>query len=350
MMMRTNRASLLQILESVQPGLSPKPIVEQSNAFIFSKGFVITLNGEISCRMKSSLAPEFTGAVAAGPLLDMLKQLPEDEISLEPQEGLLVIKGKGKRSRIRMESEILLPVASVESPKQWHTLPEEFTDAITIVHECASDDQTTPILTFLHITPRWIEATDRYQMARYKIALPVPKPTLVRKDSIKHIIQLDMTEMSLTDSWIHFRNPTGMVFSCLRFIEQYPTLDNELKIVNTTKARFPKGLVDAAKRADIFTRENTEVNRVTIEIRENKMLLSGIGNSGDYEEYKDLNYTGPALKFLISPELLIEITKRHNDLEISPNAIFVNGGRFLYVNSLERPSDKDNENEKTETT
>ncbi len=340
MLLRVNRSVLLQVLESVQPGLSPKPIVEQSNAFIFKGGYVITLNGEISCRMKSTLHPEFTGAVQATPLLNMLKQLPEDEISLEPINGLLVIKGKGKKVRIRMESEVLLPVASVEPPKGWVPLPEDFTDAVTIVHDCASDDQQTPILTFLNVTANWIEATDRYQMARYRIKMDIPKPTLVRKDSIKHIIQLDMTEMSLTDSWIHFRNPTGMIFSCLRFIEQYPTLDKELKIINSKKARFPKGLVEAAKRADIFSRENSEVNRVTVEIRENKMVISSLGNSGDYEEYKDLQYVGPPLKFIIKPELLIEITKRHNELQISPTAIFVNGGKWLYVNSLEMPQEK----------
>lgn len=40
------------------------------------------------------------------------------------------------------------------------------------------------------------------------------------------------------------------------------------------------------------------------------------------------------MKFRIAPKLLIELTKRHNECEISRDRLLVNGGKFRYVTCL----------------
>lgn len=340
MNLRINRASFLQVLESVQAGLSPKPIVEQSNSFVFNRGYVITLNGEISCRMKSGLDPSFTGVVTSTPLLNYLKLLNEDEMELIIKDNVFKIQANNKRCKLGMQRDILLPVASVEPPKNWQRLPEDFTEAVTLVHECASDDMTTPVITFLNITPDWIEATDRWQVIRYKLKLPITAPMMIRKSTIKQIVQLDMTEICLTDNWAHFRNPLGLIFSCLRFTERFPSLGEHLKIENATKARLPKGLAEAAKRCEVFSREDTKINRVNITIRGSKILIAGVGMTGDAEEINNLMYDGPDMAFRMAPTMIAEITKKHTDCLISPCALYVCGGKWLYVASLETPQEE----------
>jgi hypothetical protein len=72
-MNRINREEFLRNLESVEPGLSPREILEQSSCFIFQKGWIKTFNDEVACKIKSPLKLE--GAVQAAPLLAILSAI-----------------------------------------------------------------------------------------------------------------------------------------------------------------------------------------------------------------------------------------------------------------------------------
>lgn len=333
-MSRINREELLQQLEAVQPGLSPREIVEQSSCFVFKDGLVMTYNDEISCSHSTNLKIE--GAVQAAPLLSLLRKMIEEEIDVQinKETGELQIVGKRRHADLRMDKEILLPTETVERPTKWKKLPEEFPDAINIVQQCAGKDESNFNLTCVHIHPEWLEASDNYQITRYKIATPVKKPTLVRRDSIKHIVSLGMTEISETETWMHFRNPDGLVLSCRRFAEQFPDLSPFLK-VKGQPATLPKGLVEATERAEIFSSENVDNDQVLVILKAGKLTIKGEGASGRYTEKRSIKYSGTNLSFRISPKLLIELTKRYNECQISEDRIKVDGGgKFVYVTCL----------------
>lgn len=333
-MIRVNRADLLQRLETVQAGLSPKDIVEQSSSFVFLDGHVVTYNDETACRTASPLGKKFKGAVAAAPLLAILRKLPEDEVELEAADGELVVSGKRRKAGIRMDAEIHLPVDKVDYPEEWKPLHEDFTDAVSLVQECATKDESQFTLTCVHVHPKWVEACDNYQMTRFKLKTGVSGPTLVKRESIKHIIDLGMTELGETENWIHFRNPNGLTVSCRRYMEEYPDLVPFLSGEGGHPATLPKGLVEAAENAEIFSSENVDDNKVTIELKPGKLHISGQGVSGWYSEVKKLAYDGERMEFTISPSLLKEITKRHNDCEINGSTLKVDGGKFIYVTCL----------------
>jgi len=101
--MKIKREVLLKQLEVVSPGLASKEIIEQSSHFVFQDGKVITFDDEISCTGNLSL--EVTGAIQGKPLLELLRKLQESEIDITHKDGELIIKGKGRRAGIRMESE-----------------------------------------------------------------------------------------------------------------------------------------------------------------------------------------------------------------------------------------------------
>jgi hypothetical protein len=120
-MARVNREELLALLESVQPGLSTKSGLDQSTCFAFSKGRILTFNGEIACEAKSSLNG-VEGAVQAGPLLSVLRKMPEEEVEVAPSKSKpeddshLIVQGKGRKLGVRMDSEILMPLDQLEPP------------------------------------------------------------------------------------------------------------------------------------------------------------------------------------------------------------------------------------------
>ena len=348
------RDTILTELEAVIPGLSTRDVIEQSSCFVFSQGEVITYNGEIACHHVTSLR-KLEGAIQAKPLLNTLRLMSGMEVEIATKDGDLIIEGIGKkgqkiqrRAEIRMDSEIMLPVENIEHPKEWKPLHKNFLDAINLVHQCTGKDENKFWTTCVHLHPDYIEASDNDQISRYTLPTSVRRSVLVRGASIKHILTLGFTEFSETKTWIHFRNGEGLIFSCLRFKHKFPDLSPYLE-VKGKKATFPK-LKQAAKRAEVFSSENPESNRILVELqKDGRLRITGEGASGKYVEGKRIKYEGPAIAFLIAPNLLTELSSRFKGkCSIAANALKVNGGHFEYVASLGKPGDDEDEGQQEE--
>jgi len=341
---RVQREEFLQKLLAVQPGLSAKEVIEQSSCFVFQNGQVMTYNDEVACVAKSGMDGKFEGAVRAQPLLALLEKMVEDELELQTTASELLVTGKRKRAGIAMEKEILLSIGTVEKPKGWKDLPGDFCEAIGIVQECAGKDDTRFNLTCIHIHPKWVEACDNIQVTRYRLKTGVEQKSLIRRDSIKQVVNYGMTSFSETPSWVHFRNGSGLTLSCRRYLEDFPDLDEAgLFNVKGKKLTLPKGLAEAADKAGVFSATNADDDVVSIELRPGGLRIKGAGALGWYQEVKKLVYSGPAMTFLISPKLLAELIKHHSDCEVTPERLKVDGGKFVYVTCLGVPVNTDAE-------
>jgi hypothetical protein len=333
-MITLNRTEFLDKLESVLPGISTREIIEQSSCIIFQDGKMITYNDEIACTQESGL--DIEGAVQAMPLVNILRKLNEDNIDVLVDKKHLVIKCRRKKARVIMDSEILLPTDGIEKPKKWKELPDEFADAVAIIQECAGRDESRFDFTCVHLHPTHIEACDGSQAGRYKIEMPIKKPILVRRESLKYIESLDMTEFSKTKHWIHFRNSTGLVLSCRKWIytkENFPNLDDYFT-AKGTKIVLPKIIAEAVERATIFSSETTEENEIEVRLTKNKAKVIGRGSSGSYTEFAKMKYKGKDKTFTITPKLFIDLVNRHNKCIVSETLLKVKTGKYVYITAL----------------
>ena len=329
-----DREELLLQLESVQAGLSSREVMEQSSCFVFQNGKVQTYNDEVSCKQDCDL--EMTGAVQAEPLLGILRKMSEQTIMITNTDEELIVEGKNRKAGIRMEAEVLLPVDQIEQPTDWKNLHDEFTEGIQIVIQCAGDDASQFRLTCVHLTPEFIEASDNFQVSRYTLETSFQESTLVRRDSIKHIVELGMTQFCETESWIHFRNPANLVLSCRRYADEandFPDLGPIIDFHGEPPS-LPTGLVEAVEKAEVFSSESTDENQVLISLKAGKLRIRGEGNFGWFTEVKKLKYKGDGLSFRISPKLLSDLVSRHNECEITSDRLKVEGKGFIYVTSL----------------
>ena len=346
--MKVNRESLLNKLESVRPGLSKREIVEQSSCFVFTKGRVMTFNDEIACSYDVDV--KLKGAVQAEPLLAILRKLGEQDLDITTGEGQLQWRGTRRKGGVRMEEEVILPIESVDVPDNgdWKALPEEFSEGVSLVEKCAGKDESAFSVTCVHIYPKWVEAYDNLQVARYYMKTGVKDPILVRRNSIKHIHELGMTEVCETGAWLHFRNSAGLVLSCRRYTKNELDPGSMLDVGKILDFKgepttLPKGLADAAEKAEIFSQENSDGNLVRVELKAGKLRVTGRGVSGWYQETKDVKYTGRPLVFMVDPKLLVTITNSHNDCQITPTRLKVDNKKFVYVTCLGEPDSSKNE-------
>ncbi len=232
-----------------------------------------------------------------------------------------------------------MPIDQVDEPGEWRKLPDDFADAVGMVHNCASQDQSAFALTCVHVHPKWVEAFDGFQTCRWKIDAGIEEPYLVRSSSIKHVTQLGMAEVSETKNWLHFRNGSGLVLSVRRYVEEYPQdIGLFLKGDKGTPVQLPKGLAEEADRAAVFSSENADSNYVTVEMRDGKVRIKGVGITGRYEAGKKLNWSGGDMQFLIAPALLAEIVKRHSECHMTASRLMVSGKNWRYAAALGVPT------------
>jgi len=328
--MRIKREMLLSKLQQVSPGLAKREILEQSGSFIFKDGQILTFNDEILCVADYDCHLE--GAVHAQQLLALLSKLPDEEIEIETAEGQFRVKGRGKRAGVAMNAEILLPVDAVELPTAWQSLHSDFGDGLEVVQGSSSKDDLHFNITCIHIEPDYVEACDGYQVTRYKIKTGFKSECLIKKESVHSIVGHNFTELCEGEHWVHFRKPELRI-SCRRWIQEYPDL-SEMINCSGKPTTLPGGLADAVDKAEIFSTDASSEDLIHVAIKNNKLRLRGEGPHGWYEEQKKIAYSGDPISFYIPPKLLMEITKRTNDCQISENRLKIDAGKFIFVACL----------------
>jgi DNA polymerase III sliding clamp (beta) subunit (PCNA family) len=333
--MRVDRELLLQKLESVDAGLALKEVVEQSSCFVFCGGNVVTFSGEVSVRAECFMGKDIEGAVSAKHLKELLSRLRDDDIDIDIKDGKMKIRSKTGKGFILFEKEVALPVDQIEEPGEWTDLDPEFCDAVALVQKCAAKDDNNYRLTCVHITPHFVEACDNYQVARYAIETGLTEKSMIKKESIKHVVALGMTEVSETETWLHFRNPNGLVLSCRRWTDEYDNLDPVLENKQGDPITLPGGLAETININQVFSDDNGEDEVVRVRIKKGMMEIRGESAQGVWDERKKVKYTGKPLAFCIAPGLLAEISEETHECTIGATSLRIDNGKFEYVTCLE---------------
>ena len=330
--MKVNREELLKQLESVLPGLSTREIVEQSTCFVFTDRKVFTFNEEICCSMDTGI--DLCGAIQSAPLLALLRKLPEEFIGMTvTDESQLRVTGKRRRAGIHMENEILLPIDGVDEPGKWKKLPKDFLDGLEMVEPCASKNEQEFATTCIHLTPDYMEAMNNSQIARFTTPTKLKEDALIRRDSLKHIVQLGVTHFSRTKTWMHYKNPAGLVISCRMFEDEFQDLDEFVQVTGK-KVTFPKAILGAIEKAKVFTDENSEDNHIVVSLDSKSVMISGEGPSGWFQEKKKVKYKGKPISFGITPEMLVTLVKSNQEARVSTGQLIVQHGKLTYTAHL----------------
>lgn len=344
--MLIERHTLLNAIESVTPGLSTRGMIAQSACIIFMGKHLVTFNDLISCRFTMDEDTGITAAVPVEPIRAILHRLKEEQVDISLEAGELRIKGKsGRESGIRVDTEITLPIDKVEKPAKgdWAKLPDSFPTIATRVAACASKDSGMHMVTCVHMTKDFVEATDNSQAIRYTLSLPVKDSVFIRATAMEHIKLALPKSIACTSAWVHFRNGMGLVMSIRQEVAaqaKYPDISRALKL-DGVDITLPKGLSEACERAEIFSAEDAESNMVSVSIVPGKpLVIRGEGSTGWYRENKKIDYTGPELRFVISPKLLSGLVSEALPTKVGAtsktNVMLMQGESFTYVVALEK--------------
>lgn len=336
---KVGREDFLHALESVTPGLSPKEVIKQSSCFVFAGGRVHSYNEMTACSAPSLLPKEVTGAVHAKPLIKALSQLVDDAVRVKVTDKKLIVKGHKREIGVIMEAEVVLPYASVPRPERWSPLHESFSDALSIVQECAGKDTKYFLATCVHVNPRFLEAFDNCQLCRYKIKCGVKEACLVERESLKHVVASGVDEVAESPAWLHFRSPDGLEISCRRFLEQFPEIGHAFDVEGEA-VELPRSLPESVDLADVFASEDKDGGLVVVTVKSGEMTLLGEGVTGYALDRQEVAYHGKDMTFAVAPKLLKSIAEKSSRCVMASDRLMVDGGTWRYVTVLQVPEEK----------
>jgi hypothetical protein len=349
--MQLNREQFLNTLQYCAPGLAKKEISEQSRCFVFLDGNIFTYDDECACRIPSPLGTSLESAVPNERLLVNLQKLPDETIDVTVKGGELVIKGKNKETLLRMEQVVdtmRSALGSVQRSEDWHPLPESFGDAVGLVQQAAGFDDNKFSLTCIHVTPNYIEACDYFKICRWSLQTGFTSDVLMRRSAIKNVTGMGAIEFSETSNWVHFRNARGLVLSCRRYtdVSDYPNLDKNMQLAGEALS-LPLSLGEVIDRAkDFLAPKGDNHDQIKVDLRPGMLRITGSDGRDLYREKKKVEYTGQPLSFMLPPDVLTEIVKKHGKCcEVTNQHLIVKGTSYRFITGLSRDSDGEEKKE-----
>lgn len=323
------KIDLLNALEIVKPGLASREIIEQTNAFAFIKGRVVTYNDEISLSHPVE-GLDITGAVQAEELYQLLRKIKKEEIEITVTDNEISINAGKAKAGLVLQQEIKLPLQEVDTHSEWHKLPAEFTKPLRFAVAACSHDSSQPILKSVHVNQKgYVEGSDNFRVTRYTLAKRMPVKTfLIPATSVKEVIKLNPTEVAEGTGWIHFRTAAGTTLSCRVYEEVFPDTTPFLK-VEGAEINFPKTITDILDRAAVFTE-----NDVDVTLKDNRIVISSKSDTGWFKEEANAAYEGEPITFSVVPGLLRDILAETQHCLYNGNLLKFEGEGWVYVSSV----------------
>lgn len=323
-----NRKEFLDALNAVKPGLSNQQVIEHSTHFRFNNGSVATFNDEIA--VFAPCVADFDCAVVAAPLLAILSKMTEQEIKITEEKDVIKIVGKRRRAEIKKEmAEEILYVPEPEG--SWQKIPKGFFSVLGAAALCAGKDESKFLTTCVHISEKFIEATDKLQAIRYDFQTNLPD-FLLPASTVNQLKSYKLTEINVGDKWVHFSDGNIRI-SCRGYFEKYPDLEYILR-VGGKLINIPNEIGQIIDRAAVFSGESRNDNLIGITFKDNQFVIRGDGYTGFFEEKKRIKWEGEPVSFYIQPALLQNLTARTNECRMMKNKMIIKCDEYVYVACL----------------
>jgi hypothetical protein len=242
--MLMNSKKLALVLEELAPALMAKGPYDQSNCFVFTGGRVWTFNDSLALSVASPFGEELEGAVDGADLLQV-RTLPGAELNIRLVDGRLQMYGKACRFSLPWQEKVRLPVAAIPVPETWETLDKGFDQMrLKIVSDSLGGD-IYPVLSCLHLTKGFVEASNNLEITRAKWDSPV-EDGVVKGVSLLSV--KGMKQVAVSPGWLHMTD--GKLQAHLRLLKvDYPSWDDYLGAEEESfPVQFPEEVLQAVRR------------------------------------------------------------------------------------------------------
>jgi DNA polymerase III sliding clamp (beta) subunit (PCNA family) len=301
-----------------------------TNCLFFKEKKVSTYNDEIS--ISSNIPWDLTGTVPADPLLGFLSACSEEEMDFNVTDKTLSIKGRKSHTDFNLregEGNLIFPVVD-----EWEEIPKNFNEGIKITLFSAASDMTDPKLTCLHVKDNFIESCDKFRITRFTLDSNFPGEWLFPAWKVKFLLNFEPKTFAHSQGWAHFASDPDVIFSIRIFQDEYRNLDRFL-VEEGEEVKIPSDVQGILERVAPIVKSDIELDElISVDLTENKMMITAKGPAGTHEEGCRVSYKGNPISFTLKPSLLSEILKLKSVGRVSESRIVFKGDNFIHSVSL----------------
>jgi hypothetical protein len=343
--METKRATWLEVLSAVQPGLAKKEIIEEASHFVFTGTRVMTFNDDVA--VSYPFKTKLKCSIEAESLYGTLKVNQNDELVIDMKlkrggEGA-TITFKGERGEgelaAKKDSKLLahIDLIGLDKVKSWKNLPKDFMEGLRLCSFSASRDMGKDWMTCIIIEGKQMYSTDDYRVSSYTLASKLGGPLYLPCRAGDALLDFNLKKYHHDKrGWLHFQDDRGVMFSArLMKIKNMPDFTAFLAIKGQ-KFSFPAAMAPFIKEAQFQTRDDTTIEqKIEISIDGNLIELKGQGERGWSKNKMEIDYKGAAINFHVNPTFFAEILKHSTKVEIEKGkCVFTSGKKFIHAMAL----------------
>lgn len=336
-----NRENFLAAIKAINPGIATNSIVEQSDLVIFDENRLVSYNDEIAISYPFGIG--YSGGVDANDLYKLLQKLPSNDIELFETEDeevtQFMIKSGTTTAGFYVAKDIMIPDLGIDEIKTWHELPKMFLTGIDLCMATASSDVTRGALVCVYIEKDIILSCDNYRATKFVMSehLPDNIELKISKQAIKGLVECEVKSFAITESWMHFQNEGGTIFSVRTTSSEYPNVLG-LFDVEGRKITLPEELKESLGRAEVLATEDQSKNKIVeIIIADGKITCQSQGKTGWSKDVIDIVFKDTLPPVQITPSLLSYILDKTQEVIIGDKSFLFEAKGFSYVVSLIAP-------------
>lgn len=220
---------------------------------------------------------------------------------------------------------------------QWRPLTEEMKRAIVLCSFCASGDMTKPALSGVYVGGGEVLSSDNYRISWHRLEKGIRRKFLVPATSVIPLVNFELDNYALTDSWVHFKGADVIFSACLLFHE-YP--DGEVKGFFPEKPgkefEIPKKLSGVLDKTLVLLQEDHVIDkRVTLTFNKDNVVCSvEKPDLGWFKESIPMEGPKNSIKVEANPVFLKEILKYSTKAFVKNNLMVFRSGNFKHLMAL----------------
>jgi hypothetical protein len=317
-----NKQEFLNALLTVKPAIIKNGISDAMDYFFFTKSHVVSFNGTISIRCP--LKTDFKTFVRGHDLVNLLLGLKAETLETKLKEEKLNIQASyGKKVKVNtnlatiMDDDFISKIKVINKSvkkAEFKPLPNNFSNGIRPCSSVHVIGELDSVLSCALINGNVCMSSDNQRIIKSTLDSKMDK-MLVKCSEIEKLLSINPTSYCITDSWIHFKNDNGVIFSIIKVDGDFPDIESLLDFEGQ-KLILPKDLTDGINIVEIFVDSMSPY--INISFKKHECRLSISSSYGDIEySAKIKKYKGKEVKFSINPEFLKSMIKHTTKMLLS---------------------------------
>ena len=303
------------MLEKLKPGILTKEVVEGLSYFYFSGSEIVTYNDKIS--IQHPLKTDFQLFVKAQDLYKLISKLTVEEIALFEKDSKLHVQCKTLKANLSTieDSEIKTRIDNVSDSlkkAKWKTLPDNFSDSISLCMFTASKQESEGTLTCVYVKGKDCISSDNTRVSHAILNSDVDN-LFLKASEIKNLIAITPSKYAVTNSWIHFKNKDKCIFSIRNIVGDYPDYLQFFDFEGT-EVKLPKEIIEGIDITSILSDPSDP--SVKFKITKGFCTLSVNSEAGTITHRSKIDYKDKDINFTINPNFLKEMMSHSSSIII----------------------------------